>query len=205
MKEANDKESAYVDQRMKYYQLEQKYQQRTKNWDLGHASFLGNTPPPSQNTDPLCTFVVPPVQNQRSTLGSNDTANYKLLPNQVPPSTTSYGLDLWAPEHRPADPLRFYNPQIMASFQMDSSFNPPYLYQSSSNLVPSATNCLYPTSDANPDFRETSHLVSRNSINYTQSQDKPNDFYQTSTMNSPSLKHKDLSHSGRSNNRSLNT
>ena len=59
-----NKESAYVDQKTKFQQLEQKYLQCLSQWNANQASCLGNTPPLSQHTGPLSGYHIPPLHHK---------------------------------------------------------------------------------------------------------------------------------------------
>ena len=59
--EMKNKETAYVDQKTKFQELEQKYSQCLSQWHTSQASCLGNTPPLSQHKDSYSAYQILPL------------------------------------------------------------------------------------------------------------------------------------------------
>jgi hypothetical protein len=107
--EMKNKESAYVDQKTKFQELEQKYLQCVQQWNANQVSCFGNTPPSSQHTDPLC-YQIPPLHHNEGT--------YKSFPSGVPPPGSGY--NCWQTGQR----NDFYDPTRGNSFPADPVLNP---------------------------------------------------------------------------------
>ena len=78
--EMKNKETAYIDQKEKFQELEQKYLHCINQSNTSQASCLRNTPPLSQHTDSLCSYQIPSLHHNYSKI---DPGNYKAFPTAM--------------------------------------------------------------------------------------------------------------------------
>lgn len=192
--EMKNKESAYVDQKSKFQELEQKYLQCINQWNANQASCLGNTPPSSQHTDPLCGYQIPPLHHNKA-----DPGTYKTFPNGGPsygyrynPWQTGQTNDYYNPvRNNPLPPDHVVhqklpvNPMVNPTLPIHPMVNPnlPYANNNTGTCAPNPSYSIILATQAGS-TSTTSHLGTQNSMS-CQVPSRANQLYSTPNKSTP--------------------
>ena len=151
-----NKESAYADQKTKFQELEQKYLQCIRQWNIAtQVSCLGNTPPLSQHAEPSYGYQIPPLYH------NDNTQAHQLFPYKAPSSGSGHNpyqaknpSDYHnIPESNPS----LYNPLVYSNLPM----NPMII-----SALPSNVNPLPRNVDSNISHTDINALTCASNLPY---------------------------------------